>query len=151
MIYGIVGALVFGLTVFSFDQYQYFPDGSSAPIVHANYYDDDRPEGEYISSVSLPSRYIDGPFFPFFLRYDPSDNALMRKQCPDFEPLKEDGLNQKFQLIFSNGNLQITNTDYSKEDGKTLLQCHQDIYQIAINDSIYYSYSSHFYIHPGRV
>lgn len=150
VVYGLVGFTVIFMILFSFDQYQYFPSGSQADVINANYYDDLRPEKEYINSVSIESKYIDKPHFQVFLRYDPADNPLIASGCPDFEPLKEDGLNMTLRFRASEGNLQITGIDYSGENQQKLIECQQAIYEIRVNDSVYSSLKYHFYVHPAK-
>ncbi|WP_436516511.1 hypothetical protein [Ekhidna sp. To15] len=150
IVYGLVGLAVLFMIMFSFDQYQYFPSGSKADVIDANYYDDLRPEGNYINSISIESKYIDQPHFQVFLRYDPSDNSLIASQCPDFEPMKEDGLNMILRFKASEGNLQITGIDYSGENQQKLIECQKSIYQVSVNDSIYSSLKYHFYVHPAK-
>ncbi len=150
IVYGLVGFTVLFMIMFSFDQYQYFPSGSNAAVVSANHYDDLRPDDRYINTVSIESKFIDRPHFQLFLRYDPSDNSIIAGQCPDFKPLKEDGLNLTLRLKAKAGNLQITGIDYSNEDQQKLMQCQQAIYQLSINDSIYTSLKYHFYEHPSK-
>lgn len=150
LVYSLVGIFVMLTIIFSFDQYQYFPNDASGSIVKANYYDDQRPDSEYVSSISLESKYIDKSHVQVFFRYSPRDNELIAAQCPDFKPLKEDGLNLKLQLIARGGNLQITGRDFSAEDSEQLLSCQKSIYEVSVNDSVYTSLKYHFYIHPQK-
>lgn len=150
MLYLVIfgGVCVFALI--DFDQYQYFPGNeSSGYFVTANAYDDQRVD-TYVMKASIASRFISGHFMPLFLRYDPKDNQWIRMQCPDFEPLKSDGLNWKYAAERKGGNIQITNPDYSNEDIKKLLDCQSSIYRVSINDSVYNQLSFHFYIHPAK-
>ena len=151
IIYSVVGSFVMLTMLFSFDQYQFFPeDDDNQYFVPTNAYDDQRPEGENINAVSIPSSFIDRPHFQVFIRYNPEDNELLRNNCPDFEPIKDDGLNWKLQIESSGPNFTITGTDYSSEDFQKLLECQMSMFQISVNDSVYISPSFHFYIHPDK-
>ncbi|MEP1032328.1 hypothetical protein [Ekhidna sp.] len=150
IVYSIVGLSVLFMIFFSFDQYQYFPGSSTGNIINTNFYDDQRPEHKYINSISLESKFIDKPHFQVFLRYDPSDNPLIATQCPDFKPLKDDGLNMILRFKTEGANFHITGIDFSNEDQQQLLECQKSIYQISVNDSIYSSLKHHFYIHPAK-
>ncbi|MEO9484772.1 MAG: hypothetical protein ABJG47_15035 [Ekhidna sp.] len=150
IVYAMAGLSVLLASIFSFDQYQYFPGGSNTNVVTANYYDDKRSEDQYVNSISLESKFIDKHHFQVFLRYDAADNGLIASQCPDYEPLKDDGLNMKFGFKAAAGNLQITGVDYSSEDRQKLLECQASIYQLSINDSTYSDLKYHFYIHPAQ-
>ncbi|SNS75677.1 hypothetical protein SAMN05421640_1115 [Ekhidna lutea] len=149
-VYGIVGVIVFAMMLFSFDQYQYFPDGTNPYTISADVYDDQRPDDQYINTISINSNFIDQPHFQVFLRYDPSDNILIKANCPEFQPLKDDGLNWKLRIESDGPNFHITGRDYSDEDFSKLLECHQSIYQIQVNDSIYTNLKFHFYTHPHK-
>ncbi|WP_424964308.1 hypothetical protein [Ekhidna sp.] len=150
IVYAFAGVLVLLSVIYSFDQYQYFPEKQNSSFISVNCYDDQRPEDDYVERASISSRYVDRPFFQLYLRYNPQDNELIRSQCPDFVPLKDDGLNRKLRLITQRGNLQITEKDFTLEDVDKLLDCQQSIYQISINDSIYNSLNYYFYIHPQK-
>ncbi|MEO9869625.1 hypothetical protein [Ekhidna sp.] len=150
LVFSLLGGVVLLMLLVEFDQHQYFPDSQSKFVVQTNAYDDTRPEKEYVSDVSIPSKFINEPFFPLFLRYNPSDNSVIQSSCPDFVPLKDDGLNSRLGIGTNNGGFQITNKDYSGEDFEQLLSCHASIYQIAINDSIYSDLKFRFYIHPHK-
>lgn len=149
-VYGVVGIIIMSTVLFSFDQYQYFPDKEGENFVPANVYDDLRREDQYVDKISISSTYIDKPHFQVFMRYDPSDNVLMKSHCPDFEPLKDDGLNWKLTLKSDGANFQISGKDYSKEDFNQLLSCQKSIYQVQVNDSIYDGLNYHFFIHPSK-
>lgn len=149
IVYSLVGIYVVFMALFSFDQYQYFPARESH-VIDVNFYDDQRQEEEYVNSVSIESKLIDKEHFQVFLRYDPTDNALIAAQCSDFEPIKDDGLNLKLGIRAEGGNFHITGIDYSEENPEKLLECQQSIYQISVNDSVYSSLKYHFYIHPSR-
>lgn len=151
IVYSLVGLIILSSFLFSFDQYQFFPeDDKNAYFVSNNVYDDKRPAGENINTISIPSNFIDKPHFQIFIRYNPEDNELLRNNCPDFEPIKDDGLNWKLRIERNGGNFIITGQDYSSEDFEKLLDCQKSIYQISINDSVYTSPSYHFYIHPAK-
>lgn len=150
IVYALVGVTVLFMILFSFDQYQYFPGSSRGNIVNANFYDDERPDDKYINTISIESKFIDKRHFQVFLRYDPADNPLIAAQCPDYEPLKDDGLNMQLRFKTEGANFQITGIDFSNEDQQILLDCQKSIYQISVNDSIYSSLKYHFYIHPAK-
>ena len=140
--------LFFGL--YEFDQFQFYPEASDDLITSSNVYDDIRPAGEYVAQISIPSQFIDKPFFPLFLRYDPTDNDMIRSNCPDFEPIKDEGLNSKLGIKSESGGFHITNKDYSLEDFEKLLLCHSSVYQVAVNDSVYTDLTYRFYEHPQK-
>ncbi|WP_462249495.1 hypothetical protein [Ekhidna sp.] len=150
IVYLLVGVSVGSMAMFSFDQYQYFPSSTDADVISSNFYDDQRSKDEYVNSVSLKSSFIEKPHFQIFLRYDPADNGRISSQCPDFDPIKDDGLNWKLGLKAEGGNFQITGIDYSEENQEKLLECQKSIYEINVNDSIYSSLKYHFFVHPAK-
>ncbi|WP_425391434.1 hypothetical protein [Ekhidna sp.] len=151
IVYSIVGSMVLVTILFSFDQYQFFPEGEGNEyFAPTNAYDDQRPDDENIKTISIPSSFVDKPHFQVFIRYNPEDNELLRNNCPDFEPIKDDGLNWKLRIKSSGSNFVITGMDFSKEDFQKLLECQKSMYQISVNDSVYASPSFHFYIHPDK-
>ena len=150
IIYALVGFSIVLRILLSFDQYQYFPNHSDAKVIGVDFYDDQRPSDQYVSSVSIESRFVDRKYFPVFLRYDPDDNDLIRSQCPDFEPMIDNGLNFNYSFKTEEGGFQITGVDYTNENAEQLLSCQSAIYKIQVNDSVYSDLTYHFYIHPAK-
>ena len=150
IVYAVIITIVMFLFLFEFDQHQYFPDEESSQITASNYYADQRDEDDFAEKISIPGNLIEKPFLPLFIRYDASDNPIIRTLCPEFIPLKQDGLNTTMQIYAKGANLTIQGKDYSSEDTEAMLACHSSIYQIVINDSIYSDLNFRFYSHPAR-
>jgi hypothetical protein len=150
LIYGITGSIILCITLVSFDQYQYFPDDSNDYTISMNAYDDQRPDDQYVENVSIASNYVDRNFIQIFLRYDPKDNGMIKSNCPELKPLKDDGFNWKFTTKRDGAHFQIGDVDYSEEDAKALLSCQSSIYQLLVNDSIYSNLSFYFFVHPAK-
>lgn len=150
LIYAAAGIILFFTLIFRFDQHQYYPEKLNEQSISANFYDDQRPKGDYINRVSIPSDYIDKPYFKVFLRYDAIDNNRISKFCEEFTPLKDNGLNWRFTAEFENGNLNIGNQSFDEEDVEQLLSCLSSIYQLSVNDSIYNDLKYRFYTHPSK-
>ena len=121
LVYLAALTLIMTFFLLDFNQHQYYPEESNPFTISSNFYDDDRPEDEYINSVSIQSSFIDKPNFQVFLRYDASDNALIKNNCMDFQPLREEGFNWAFTLRRNGGNIQLENADYLNEDFQTCL------------------------------
>ncbi len=134
---------------FYYDQYQYFP-GNNSNVILPNFYDNMRPADDYISKVSIQSHIINGGFLQVFIRYDPSDNPTIKSKCPEFTPLRDDGLNPKFQFKASDGNVSITGQSFLDEDRDKLLECLSSIYEVSVNDSVYCGIRYHFFIHSSK-
>ena len=137
-------------TFVGFDQHQFYPETGNDFLIESNLYDDIREEGEYIEVASIPSQYIDKPYFPVFIRYNPQDNETVFEHCPDFEPLKEEGLNWKLSVDTRDGGFVITGKDYSGEDFDRLIGCLSSIYEIKVNDSLYQELNYFYYEHPAK-
>ncbi|MCP4458577.1 MAG: ABC transporter permease [Cytophagales bacterium] len=150
LVYAFAGLIMFFLVMFEFDQHQYFPNRTNEYFAPLNSYDDQRPEDDYIGKISIASSFYDRPHFQVFLRYDAADNSLIKGQCEDFVPLKDDGLNWKLSFKAVDGNVSIGGSDYSDENFEKLLDCQSSIYQISINDSVYQDLNYHFYVHPAK-
>lgn len=150
VMYLIMGLLIFSSGFVNFDQYQYFPKGDASQVLNNNYYDDTRPDDEYIEKVSIHSRYVKGDFLSLFLRYDPQDNQRIASNCPDFQPLKNDGFNASLRFKFTDKGLSIGPQRFEDEDKDMLLSCLQDLYEITVNDSVYTDLMFFFYEHPVR-
>ena len=150
LIYGVAGFFLFFSFIFRFDQHQYFPEKLNEITVTPNYYDDQRPEGDYIERASIASDYLDKPYFRVFLRYDAFDNQRISEFCKDFTPLKEDGLNWRYTTEFKNNNLHIGNQRFEGEDLDQLISCLSSIYQLSVNDSAYNDLKYRFYTHPSK-
>jgi len=150
LVYTGIAAYAVLILMFDYDNHVFYPSADSDVEVTYNYYDNRRPDEDYIHTVSISSDFIDQPFFPLFLRYDPRDNDLISTHCPDFEPLKSDGINSSLGYYETDPGFQITSKDYSKEDFDQLLQCHCSLYQVTINDSTISNLNYKFYRHPSK-
>ncbi|MEP0985007.1 hypothetical protein [Ekhidna sp.] len=150
IVFTVLGCIVLFMFLFEYDQNRYFPEAENTLTISADMYDDVRSADDYIETISIPSQFIDKPFFPLFLRYNPGDNSIIQGNCPDFEPLKEDGLNSTMGIKTGKGGFHITSKDYSVEDFEQLLACQSSIYQIMVNDSIYENLTFRFYAHPHK-
>ncbi len=150
VLYGFAAALFVGTLLFRFDQHQYFPEADNQFLMSANFYDDERPEDDYVEIASIKSQYVIQPFFQLFIRYDPLDNSVVLEHCPDFEPIKDDGLNWRMEVRMDDENFIITGKNYSEEDFDQSISCLSSIYEIAVNDSVYNELSYYFYEHPSK-
>ena len=150
IMYLIMALLIFSDGFVNFDQYQYFPEGDVLPVLETNYYDDTRSDEEYIEKVSVPSKYVNGDFISLFLRYDPKDNKRIESNCPDFQPLKNDGFNASLQFKFTDNGLTISPQKFEDEDKEMLLGCLKELYVISVNDSVYADLKFFFYEHPMK-
>ena len=150
ILYGFAAVLFVSSLLFEFDQYQYFPEDDNDFLMSSNFYDDKRALDAYIDVASIKSQFLDEPFFQIFIRYDPSDNPVVLEHCPDYEPLKDDGLNWRKGVDTRDGNFVIKDKDYSEEDFKKSIECLSSIFEISINDSIYQDLNFYFYEHPAK-
>ena len=150
ILYVLMGLLALTLFLFDFDQHQYYPQSNSDLIASSNVYDDQRLADSYVEKISIPSNFIDKPFFPLFIRYDASDNGLIKSQCPDFIPMRDDGLNFRIEATSTNGGFLISRRDYSDEDFEQLRSCLAAIYYVEVNDSAYSELTYRFYLHPAK-
>jgi len=137
------------LSLINFDQYIYFPEGKSDLVFVNNYYDDLRNEDEYIKKVSVASKFISGDYISLFVRYNIRDNPRIQSNCPDFTPLKNDGLNSNIRFKFNEG-FQITGEKFEEEDKAQLLHCLSEFYEVSINDSVYAELDYYFAEHPAK-
>ncbi|MEP1094777.1 MAG: hypothetical protein ABJG78_06675 [Cyclobacteriaceae bacterium] len=149
-VYGLVGAIIVIMILFDFDQHQYFPSAETDHLISTNYYDDLRGEDEYIRKASIESQYLDKPYFQLFVRYDPRDNSIVSEHCPDFVPVKDDGINWSLSVNADGGNFTINDQDHSSEDFDQLLSCLSSIYEVSVNDSVYQKLNYYYYEHPDK-
>lgn len=148
LLYLFFGALVFFSTTTEYDQHQYFSDVNDELTLSNHYYDNLRDPMKNIEKVSIKSNVIDGTFLQLFLRYNPADNDIIKSKCPDFEPMKDEGLNLIFKFEFSARGLRIDNQNYEEEDFVKLLSCQSSIYKVFVNDSLYAENKYYFFTHP---
>jgi len=133
----------------SLDQHTYFPNNSSDEYFWTdNYYDDERPGEVFITKASIPSRIISGDYLRLFIAYRPSDNNTIAKICPDFIPVKEEGLS--FNIKAKDGNLSVGPSVNSEPNPQKALDCLCSIFQVEINDSTYDHLDFKFYRHPNN-
>ncbi len=150
LIYAIGLGFVLTIAIFDYDQYQYATDNESPYLLWTNVYDDQRPSDEYIARASIPSAFVNQDFLPLFLRYDPADNMAIRKTCPDYTPLKADGVNFAYRFVPSKTGLHFTSEKFEGEDIEALMECRKSIYRISFNDSLYANLDYFFYEHPAK-
>lgn len=150
LIYLTVAFILVATILANWDQHQYFPEAENQHTISADYYDDRRADGKYVTTVSIESQFVDQPYFQLFIRYDAGDNDAIREHCPDFEPMKDDGLNWLLTASAKDGNLSLNARDHSDEDFDKLLSCQSAIYEVAVNDSVYQNLKYFFYVHPAK-
>ncbi|WP_456457724.1 hypothetical protein [Reichenbachiella sp.] len=150
LVYGIAAFFLTFTMLFEFDQHPYYPDDDHELYMSSNYYDNLRPSDEFIYSASLESDMVNNSFMKLFLRYDASDNSMIKSHCPDYVPEKEDGLNWKLDMVLDGGSLNINSRKNSPEEYATILTCLSGLFQISINDSIYQDLNFRFYNHPNK-
>ncbi|MEM9324306.1 MAG: hypothetical protein AAGA85_01565 [Bacteroidota bacterium] len=136
-------------SLISFDQYKFFPNVQRDHVFVNNYYDDRRDENEFVEKVSIASQFISEDFVSLFIRYSVKDNQRIQSNCPDFTPLKTDGLNLSLKFRFKNG-LNISGENFEEEDLDQLLGCLSAFYEVSINDSIYTDLNYYFAEHPAK-
>lgn len=137
------------LSLISFDQYTYFPEGEGNLVFVNNYYDDLRSEDDHVQKASIASKFISEDFISLFIRYDIQDNPRIQTNCPDFTPLKNEGLNSTLKIEFKDG-FQIKTVDFEEEDKEQLLHCLSAFYEVSINDSVYSNLNYYFSEHPAK-
>ena len=150
MLYLILGAFILVSWFVEFDQYQYFPEDENIVLLSTNVYEDQRQADGFVNSASIQSQIVSDPYIKLFLRYSPSDNDDLAGICPDFVPLKNDGINAAYSFRLIDGNLNIGDTDYSEEDHRAMLDCLRSLYEVTVNDSLYSELNFYFYRHPAR-
>ncbi len=150
LLYGFAAGLFIVTLLFRFDQHQYFPEEDNQFLMSSNFYDDERPKDDYVEVASIKSQYVTQPFFQVFIRYDPRDNSIVQEHCPDFKPMKDDGLNWRMEVKMDDENFTIKGKNYSGEDFDQSILCLSSIYEISINDSAYQELNYYFYEHPSK-
>ena len=150
IMYLLAAVFIFSGTFVNFDQFQYYPMGDSELILSTNFYDDTRPEDDYVEKASVSSRFLSGSFTSLFLRYNPEDNEQIRSNCPDFVPVKNDGFNATITFRSDSSSTQIGDSRFMEEDGEMLLSCLSAYYEVSINDSVYADQKFFFYEHPTK-
>ena len=132
-----------------FDQYSFFPLGENGFLLENNYYDDRRPESDYVDKASVASRFTRAPYISLFIRYNADDNARINSNCPEVKPLKNEGFNAMLKFKLGNG-LQIRSENFEEEDHEALLQCLSELYEVSINDTIFNDLRDYFVLHPAK-
>jgi hypothetical protein len=140
---------IFFTSAITYDQHTFFPEGDDDLVLDNNYYDDMREQSAYVSNVSVESRFITGAFVPLFIRYNVGDNERIQSNCPDFEPMKNDGINSTIKVGLNDG-LQIQSELFQDEDKEMLLSCLSKFYEVSINDSVCHDLKYYFYEHPSK-
>lgn len=139
--------ILLSLFLVKFDQHQYYSGDDDAFNLTTNYYDDERPADDYIAKVSVDSKFVRDDFISLFIRYDASDNERIKSNCPDFEPVKNEGINANIKI--STGTFFGITFDF-RENNEQLLHCLSKLYQVSVNDSIYFDLNYYFFKHPAQ-
>jgi len=116
------------------DHHIYFPFNENDYLMNsANYHD--QFVDERITEPQINSSLVNGPFMSIFIPYNPNDNAVIRKLCPDYEPAKKEGLNLGIAIERNEDNLEIHRTTSVIEPfPEKSLECLKSLYIIKIND-----------------
>lgn len=133
-----------------FDQYQFYPQKSENLVLATNQYDNLRSSEKYIAGASIHSNIVKDGFLQLFVRYNPRDNELIKSNCPDFDPIKNDGWNWSMKVDRSDGNFLLNDQNFDEQDKDKLLDCMSSFYQVSINDSIYSELKYYYYSHPSK-
>jgi hypothetical protein len=133
LIYLLVLGLLIGFVAIDYDQYQYYSDTSDEHVVRGNMFDDMRSEKAYIQKISVPSMKAEGPFVPLFVRYLPSDNAIISSACPEIIPPKKDGFNFGLTIRTQQRGIEVIDEELAKGNDVELLHCLAKIHEILIN------------------
>ena len=108
-----------------------------------NYYDDLRPQEDYIWGASIPSQVVSSGYVPLFIAYSPAYHPDIDSLCPDFIPKESMGLRSNIHF-----NVQGREPVYSSpEEG---LACLSRYFQIYLNDSLVEEPEFTFFIHPSQ-
>ncbi|MEM6735667.1 MAG: hypothetical protein AAF620_06300 [Bacteroidota bacterium] len=137
------------LLLFRFDQHIFFPADEDKFSLENNYYDDRRSESDYVAKVSVESRFSMEPYIGLFIRYDSDDNFQINSNCPDFKPIKNEGINYVLKFSFENG-IQIRPENFEEEDKEILLCCLSELYEVFVNDSVCNDLKYYFARHPAK-
>ncbi len=72
----------------SWNTYPFFPEasGNNQYTLIKGHYDDER-SGGFISTASIPSKFIKNDYLEVFIRYSPRSNEILDLLCPDFRGL----------------------------------------------------------------
>ena len=150
LVYILAGLIILASSFINYDQYQYFPNQGDDLYLSTNVYDNIRPEGKFIGSVSIQSHVVSGEYLQLFVRYNPKDNAMIQRNCPDFTPLKKDGFNWRMKLKSTdNKGFNITTENFEAEDKLKLLHCLESLHRVSLNDSVLRDMDYYFFRHPA--
>ncbi len=85
----LVATFIVAQRIDSWDTYSFFPETSSNNeyTVVKGHYDDER-RGGFISTASIPSKFIKNDYLEVFIRYSPRINEILDLLCPDFRDLE---------------------------------------------------------------
>ncbi|GAB5550476.1 MAG: hypothetical protein Sapg2KO_00670 [Saprospiraceae bacterium] len=129
---------------------KYFPKENTTYKLSTNRYDDTRDDSteilNYLTSSSIPSKYVDRDFLEVFLPYVGSlDNPALEQVCPGIKPA------QKEKILFgAGGAINIGIRKPLEYNVDSIMLCFQNIFRLSINDSTYTDQNWMLYTHPTR-
>jgi hypothetical protein len=150
IVYAVAGLLALFIYLTEYDQYQYYAGNHDDLVISSNKYDNLRQEGQFIVGASIPSNQVSGTYMQLFIRYDARDNEKIKGNCPDFVPLKKDGLNWRFSFTPTEGGLRLSRNDFNDEDKEQVQKCLSSLYQVSVNDSVCHDLKFFFFTHPAK-
>lgn len=85
----LVATFIVAERIDSWNTYPFFPEDSSTNqyTVAKSRYDDER-SGGFISTASIPSKFIKNDYLEVFIHYSPRSNEILDLLCPDFRDLE---------------------------------------------------------------
>jgi hypothetical protein len=116
------------------DHHIYYPDRQNEYSFNGSFYENERKDNDEFT-ISIPSFIIKEAFLPVFIKYDPNDNPVIKKICPDYTPEKKEGLNSGIRIRKNeDGGYHLSHsTRISESFPEKSLECLKSCYKIELN------------------
>lgn len=156
---GMLGLFYVSQLFAGWDNYNHFPEtyGTSEHVLENEFYDDSRGD-QYIGTLSIPSKFVDDNYLQLFIRYRPSQNAVMSFLCPSTINMNSnrtvmDGFNAGIE---SQRDSTVTLSDLLGSDAEYAdaleqsVKCLSQIYEVSIDGVLQENLEYSYYIHPSK-
>ncbi|MEQ8517716.1 MAG: hypothetical protein RLN79_10525 [Cytophagales bacterium] len=149
LIYLFIILIIIISSLVDIDHNYFFSRGNQEIQVYSSYYDEFRKEKtDFIEYVSVPSLELKSKYVPLFIPYNPDDNQVLDKTCPDIA--SEISKMLDWNISFSRTdklNIEIAPVENADNLAVRKLDCLCSIYRVSLNEKKLTDLNFYFHQH----
>ncbi len=118
--------------------HRYYPEEGQDKFSYDEYnYMDESPENTTFRIPKIGSKFIKNDFLEIYLPYNPNkDEKVLKKICPDYEPIKETGISNDFEFNISGPDEDAYTEEDYENDAQKSLHCLEKMWRIYLADTL---------------